>query len=125
MPTREDVVMEDAPPAAPEAAPSDPPSAGANAPAQSNVADAQPSSQISNAGIIISETGSRLVPRSVRVSGIVRDELNIRPGYVLLEDKELYKVRRGSLGSASKSRSRGGSRGAGEQLIGYLSQFKP
>lgn len=109
----EDVVMEDAPPAVP----SELPTTDANAaPAQSNDADAAlPSAQTSNAGIITSETGSRIVPRSVRLSGTVRSEVNIRPGYVPPEDKEVYKVRRdgsASLGSASMSRSRSASRGA-------------
>ncbi|OBT68047.1 hypothetical protein VE03_01600 [Pseudogymnoascus sp. 23342-1-I1] len=116
--TTEDVVMEDAPPAAVEAAPSDSLPTDANFPAQNNGPDFQPSSQTSNAGIITSESGSRLVPRSVRVSGTVRKEVNIQPGYVPPEDKEVYKVpraRSGSVGRASMPRSRSGSRGAGEE----------
>ena len=112
--TTEDVVMEDAPPAAP----SDPPPTDSNPPAQINAPDAQPSSQTSNAGIVTSENGTRLVPRSVRMSGTVRSELNIRPGYVPPEDKEVYKVRRDrsvDRRSASKSRSRSGSRSAEEK----------
>jgi hypothetical protein len=117
----EDVVMEDAPPAAPEAAPSTPKSTDANSPTQNNARDAQPSSQTSNSGIITSEGGLRFVPRSVRSSGTVRNELNIRPGYVPPEDKEVYKVRRGRSGSvegAPKSRSRSGSSGVEEGEIG-------
>jgi hypothetical protein len=63
----------------------------------------------SHAGIITSEAGTRLVPRSVRLSGTVRNEINIRPGYVPPEDKEVYKVRRGGESmsrSTSESRSR-------------------
>ena len=119
--TTEDIVMEDAPPAAPEVASSDPQPADANAQAQNNDPDAKPSSQTSNAGIITSESGIRLVPRSMRVSGTVRKELNIRPGYVPPEDKEVYKVRRdrsASLGRASVSRSRSGSRGVEEKKEG-------
>jgi hypothetical protein len=118
--TTEDVTMEDAPPVTSEAVASeivasDPPPADASTPAQNNDADTQTSSQASNAGIVTSETGSRFVPRSIRVSGTVRNELNIRPGYIPPEDKEVYKVRRdgsASLGTASVSRSRSGSRGA-------------
>ncbi|KFY58793.1 hypothetical protein V496_05958 [Pseudogymnoascus sp. VKM F-4515 (FW-2607)] len=117
--TTEDVVMEDAPPTPPEAAPPGSPPTNANTPVQSNVSDAQPtSSQTSNAGIVTSENGTRLVPRSVRMSGTVRNEVNIRPGYVPPEDKEVYKVRRdrsGSVGRASMPRSRSGSRGTDEK----------
>ncbi|OBT80263.1 hypothetical protein VF21_00629 [Pseudogymnoascus sp. 05NY08] len=127
--TTEDVVMEDAPPAVPDAAPEAAPEAApstaqptdTNAPNQNNPPDAQPSSQTSNSGIITSEAGLRFVPRSVRSSGTVRNELNIRPGYVPPEDKEVYKVRRGRSGSAegaSKSRSRSGSSGIEEGEIG-------
>ncbi|ELR08818.1 hypothetical protein VC83_00745 [Pseudogymnoascus destructans] len=114
--TTEDVVMEDAPPAAAEAAPSTPRPIDTNSPTQSNSPDAEPSSQTSNSGIITSEGGFRLVPRSVRSSGTVRNELNIRPGYVPPEDKEVYKVRRGRSGSVGRavSRSRSGSSGVEE-----------
>ncbi|KFZ18732.1 hypothetical protein V501_01038 [Pseudogymnoascus sp. VKM F-4519 (FW-2642)] len=119
--TTEDVVMEDAPAVAPDAAPSTPQPTDTNSPAQNNVPDGQPSSQTSNSGIITSEAGLRFVPRSVRSSGTVRNELNIRPGYVPPEDKEVYKVsggRSGSVERASKSRSRSGSSGVEEGEIG-------
>ncbi|KFY07925.1 hypothetical protein V492_06703 [Pseudogymnoascus sp. VKM F-4246] len=112
--TTEDIVMEDAPPTTPETAPEAPQPTNSNLPSENNT-EAQPSSQTSNAGIT-TESGTRFVPRSVRTSGTVRNELNIRPGYVPPEDKEVYKVRRGrsgSLGSASISRSRSGSRESG------------
>ncbi|KFY54796.1 hypothetical protein V497_07454 [Pseudogymnoascus sp. VKM F-4516 (FW-969)] len=112
--TTEDVTMEDAPPVISEVVAPDPPPADASTTAQNNDTDVQ-LSQASNAGIVTSETGSRFVPRSIRVSGTVRNELNIRPGYIPPEDKEVYKVRRdgsASQGTASVSRSRSGSRGA-------------
>lgn len=71
--------------------------------------------QPSRTGIITTENGARFVPSSVRVSGTIRHEIHIRPGYVPPE--ELYKVRRDGTPraegepmsrSASESRSGGG-----------------
>ena len=46
-------------------------------------------------GIVTNEAGTRqFVPRSVRPSGTTRPEISIRPGYVPLEDKPVYKNRR-------------------------------
>jgi hypothetical protein len=91
-PAGPDVVMEDAPAAA---LPSIEPSS---------------KSQPSLAGIITTENGPRLVPSSTRLSGTVRNEINIRPGYVPPEDKEVFQVRRGEGVSMSRSGSEAGSR---------------
>jgi len=97
-PAGPDVIMEDAPAAA--------------LPSIESSSNGQPSL----AGIITTENGACLVPSSTRLSGTVRNDINIRPGYVPPEDKEVFKVRRGEGVSMSRSRSRSGSEGGDKKM---------
>lgn len=60
-------------------------------------------------GIIITETGERRIPSSVRSDGSKRKEIKIRPGYKPPEDVEIYKNR---TAEAWKTRGTGGIPGA-------------
>ena len=69
-------------------------------------------------GIIISETGERHIPSSIRPDGTKRKEIKVRPGYKPPEDVEVYKNR---TAEAWKTRGAGGVLGAaavGDDLKG-------
>ena len=65
--------------------------------------------QGTKSGIIISDTGERHIPSSLRPDGTKRKEIRIRPGYKPPEDVEVYKNR---TAESWKNRGSGGVPGA-------------
>jgi hypothetical protein len=65
------------------------------------------SSNTSRSGIQSDETGRRFVPRSVRPNASARSEIQVRPGYIPPEDRDVYQIpsRRGSTASTPTGQS--------------------